>query len=41
MQTAILCRCGFITGENMTIDGGESKLMIYHEDCGWTYNPEK
>ncbi len=34
-------KAGFITGENITIDGGQSKLMIYHEDCGWTYNPEK
>ncbi|GGF69985.1 oxidoreductase [Paenibacillus albidus] len=30
---------GFITGENITIDGGMSKLMIYHEDGGWTYAP--
>ena len=26
---------GFITGENITIDGGMSKLMIYHGDHGW------
>jgi len=26
---------GFITGENITIDGGMSKLMIYHNDNGW------
>jgi NAD(P)-dependent dehydrogenase (short-subunit alcohol dehydrogenase family) len=25
----------FITGENITIDGGMSKLMIYHNDFGW------
>ena len=25
----------FITGENITIDGGMSKLMIYHNDNGW------
>lgn len=30
---------GFITGENITIDGGMSKLMIYHGDFGWTYQP--
>jgi len=30
---------GFITGQNITIDGGMSKLMIYHGDCGWTYAP--
>ena len=27
----------FITGENITIDGGMSKQMIYHNDCGWKY----
>jgi len=26
---------GFITGENITIDGGMSRLMIYHNDHGW------
>lgn len=26
---------GFITGENICIDGGMTKQMIYHEDCGW------
>lgn len=31
---------GFITGQNFTVDGGMSKLMIYHNDHGWTYNPE-
>jgi len=25
----------FITGENITIDGGMSRLMIYHNDFGW------
>ena len=29
---------GFITGENICIDGGMTKLMIYHGDCGWTLN---
>ncbi|MCL2108729.1 MAG: SDR family oxidoreductase [Oscillospiraceae bacterium] len=28
-------KAGFITGENITIDGGMSKLMIYHGDNGW------
>ena len=28
-------RAGFITGENITIDGGMSKLMVYHDDHGW------
>ncbi len=27
---------GFITGENICIDGGMTKLMIYHGDHGWT-----
>ena len=27
----------FITGENFNIDGGMSKLMIYHNDYGWNY----
>lgn len=29
-------KAGFITGENICIDGGQSKLMIYHGDHGWT-----
>ena len=31
-------KAGFITGENICIDGGMTKLMIYHEDHGWTYS---
>jgi NAD(P)-dependent dehydrogenase (short-subunit alcohol dehydrogenase family) len=27
----------FITGENITVDGGMSKQMIYHNDLGWSY----
>ncbi|MCR2007846.1 SDR family oxidoreductase [Bacteroides acidifaciens] len=36
---AFLCdeRNSFINGENITIDGGMSKLMIYQNDCGWEY----
>lgn len=30
-------RAGFITGENICVDGGMTKLMIYHDDHGWTY----
>lgn len=30
-------RAGFITGENIAIDGGMSKLMVYHNDHGWSY----
>ena len=32
-------KAGFITGENICIDGGQTRLMIYHNDCGWTYHP--
>jgi len=28
----------FITGENITVDGGMTKLMIYSGDDGWEYN---
>ena len=27
---------GFITGENICIDGGMTKQMIYHDDHGWS-----
>ncbi len=33
-------KAGFITGENICIDGGMTKLMIYHDDHGWTYSGE-
>jgi NAD(P)-dependent dehydrogenase (short-subunit alcohol dehydrogenase family) len=29
-------KAGFITGENITVDGGMSRQMIYHGDCGWS-----
>lgn len=29
-------KAGFITGENVCIDGGMTRQMIYHNDCGWT-----
>lgn len=29
---------GFITGENICIDGGMTKQMIYHGDHGWILN---
>ena len=32
-------KAGFITGENICIDGGMTKLMIYHDDHGWSYRP--
>ena len=30
-------QAGFITGENITVDGGMTRLMIYHNDHGWHY----
>ena len=32
-------KAGFITGENICIDGGQTKLMIYHGDHGWKLEP--
>ena len=32
-------KAGFITGDNICIDGGQTRLMIYHNDCGWKYQP--
>lgn len=32
-------KAGFITGENICIDGGMTKQMIYHDDHGWAYKP--
>ena len=39
-MTLYLCsdKAGFISGENITIDGGMSRLMVYHNDLGWTLN---
>lgn len=34
-------KAGFITGENICIDGGMTKLMIYHDDHGWSYTPKQ
>ena len=31
-------KAGFITGENICIDGGMTKLMIYHGEHGWDYS---
>ena len=39
IANAVLFLCGegasFINGENITIDGGMTKLMVYHNDFGW------
>ena len=31
-------KAGFITGENICVDGGMTHLMIYHGEHGWTYH---
>ena len=33
-------KAGFITGENICIDGGMTRQMIYHGDNGWSYESE-
>ena len=30
-------KAGFINGENVCVDGGMTKLMIYHGEHGWEY----
>ena len=37
-MTLFLCsdKAGFLTGENICIDGGMTRQMIYHNDFGWT-----
>lgn len=32
-------KAGFITGEDLVLDGGMTKLMIYHDDEGWKFQP--
>jgi NAD(P)-dependent dehydrogenase (short-subunit alcohol dehydrogenase family) len=32
-------QAGFITGQDIVVDGGMTKLMIYHNDHGWTFTP--
>ena len=34
-------KAGFITGENVCVDGGMTRLMVYHNDCGWRYEPPR
>ena len=44
IAAAVLFLCGagasFITGQTLVVDGGMSKLMVYHGDQGWTYQAE-
>ena len=43
IANAVLFLCspaaGFITGENICIDGGMTRQMIYHGDNGWKLEP--
>ena len=34
-------KAGFITGQDICIDGGMTKQMIYHADYGWNFKEEK
>ena len=34
-------KAGFITGENICIDGGMTKQMIYHGDHGWSLDENR
>ncbi|MBQ6059280.1 MAG: SDR family oxidoreductase [Clostridia bacterium] len=34
-------KAGFITGENICIDGGMTKRMIYHGENGWNYHRDE
>ncbi len=44
IANAVLYLCsdmaGFITGQDICIDGGMTKLMIYHADHGWNLNTD-
>lgn len=31
-------KASFITGENICVDGGMTRQMIYHNDCNWVLN---
>lgn len=33
-------KSSFITGQDIIVDGGMTKMMVYHGDCGWTYNED-
>lgn len=39
LAVSLADKAGFITGENICIDGGMTKQMIYHGDNGWSYQP--
>jgi hypothetical protein len=33
-------KSSFITGQDIIVDGGMTKQMVYHNDFGWIYQPE-
>ena len=32
-------KAAFITGQTLSVDGGMGKLMVYHNDEGWSLIP--
>ena len=40
LQSICSDKAGFITGENICIDGGMTRQMIYHNDFSWTLREE-
>ena len=36
-----LCGSSFVNAENLVIDGGMSRMMVYHGDEGWSFHPEQ
>jgi len=34
-------KSSFITGQNITVDGGMTKQMVYHDDFGWSYQSKR
>ncbi len=43
IAAAVMFLCGegagFVTGQNIVVDGGMTRRMIYHNDHGWTFAP--
>lgn len=43
IANAVLFLCdpknSFITGQDLTVDGGMTRQMIYHDDAGWQFQP--
>ncbi|MFV8782540.1 SDR family oxidoreductase [Microbulbifer sp. SA54] len=33
-------KSSFITGQDITVDGGMTRQMVYHGDGGWSYSPD-